>query len=523
MRKETKYSRAADLPFAQLQQLPFRTYHKNSTSPLTYESTLWELAIILFDQPDGSKYNISPSEVHDYEARIRKDQLVKLWRKICREESQKVADETTGLEERALAFLTANQIEKACDALLQGKNYRLATLVAQIGGSTEVRDTISSQVSAWRDLNVLSEMSEPIRAIYSLLAGTTGVCEGKKAQHIEDKARAFAISERFKLDWRRAFGLRLFYGVTADEPLETAVAAYMKDVESEEPAKPEGDALFTLLRLYASKKLSQPLPELDDLLLPKPKFTTTIDPRLSFQLYSAITSWFHWDGNSTIADTALKTFAVQLDATGEWLWAVFVILHIREASDRKHTLQAILRHRAKDIPADPPFNTSETWHVLTKEFKIPTTWIWQAKASYARLGEGDRVREATYLIKASEQVRAHEVLQMVVGPECVIGEEWSQLQGLLEAFKSSKDLIGEWSYGGQLYSEYLRLVLGHNEGEDKIKALKSLLSSLGSLLANLKQGRGQQEDRELFLQKVALEEMSRTVEDEILALREKVY
>ena len=524
MRRDTKFLEADSIPLAQLAQLPFGTYRTSSASPMSYESSIWELAVILFDEPDVRAYNIRSSEADKYEARIRKDQLRKFWTRLCQEDSQKAADESSSHEERAIAYLSAYLKEEACDALSKGGNHRLATLVAQVGGNTSVQDIISSQLSAWRDLNVLSEMSEPIRAIYSLVAGQTCLCEGKKAQHIEDKARTFAISERFKLDWRRAFGLRLFYGLKANEPLETAITAFMEDMECEEPARPEGDALYTLLRLYAAAKSSQTLPDLRDILLPQRGFLSAIGPRLSFQLFLALRSWFPSLGDPDAADTAIKTFAVQLDSAGEWLWAVFVVLHITRASARDQSLRAILCHHAKDVTADPPFKSSEAWQVLTDEFKIPATWIWQAKASYARLAEGDRVREATYLIRGSQEKQAHEVLQRFVGPQCVIGEEWSQLQGLLEAFKSCKDRIVGWSLGGQIYSDYLQLLLGRDEAKNKGSALKGLLSSLKGLLDDTEQqARGRDEvDRELFLQSVALQEMIRTVSDDILALREKV-
>ena len=509
------------------QQTPFEDVSQLVQPDSTFEKSIWTLASILFDGQNCEAYGVPKSQKHKYDARIRKDRLIAFWRGICEEEAEAVANEALCEEERAVAYLSANKVVEACESLVQGGNYRLATLVAQIGGTETLHDEIAAQISSWRDLNVLSEMSEPIRTLYSLLAGDTCICEGKQAQHIEDKARTFPLSDRFKLDWKRAFGLRLYYAIKTEEPIEVAVSVFAKDLENSEPAKPGDDMLYTLLQLFAGSKKLLPLPSLGQILIPPKSSPSPLTPRLSFQLYQALTNHFPSSSDSATADTLARLFAVQLDTAGEWLLAMFSLLHVSEAAEREENIKALLAHRAKEINVDPPVN--ETWSMLVQEYKIPEAWIWQAKAMHARAAAGDRVRETNYLIKANEWSQAHDVFKGVVGPECVIGEEWAQLQGLLKAFSPVKDKINGWALGGQVYADYLALVMDQTEGGGKTTLLKRLSESLPMLMHSLQGGKrkslrtqGEVDEMVLFKETVALQEISRVVSREVLALREKV-
>ena len=523
-RERTTFTQENNTPNASMQHTPFTDFYNAVQPDSEFEKSVWELASILFDEQNSEAYGVPRNQSHDFDSKIRKDRLIDFWRRICRDDANKAASNSSSHEQRAIACLTAKDKESACESLVQGKNYRLSTLVAQIGGHRVFQEEIASQIKAWRDLNVLSEMSEPIRVLYSLLAGETCVCEGKKAQHIEDKASTFSISDFFGLDWKRAFGLRLYYAIKTDDPIEAAVKAFDADLEDKETAKPGEDVMYALLRLYAASKLSQPMPSLESTLLPQNTDASAMTARLSFQLYFALTTSFPSSTNHAAADTAIKLFAVQLECAGEWLWAMFALVHISDPQERQRQIQALLSCHAKDIHADPPQDSNSTWRILTEEFKIPDFWLWEAKALYARTAEHDRIREANYLVKAGQWAEAHEVLNRVVGPECVIGEEWAQLQGLLEAFRPGKAKIDGWGLGGQVYADYLSLMLEYVEGKEKVKVVERLLESLGTLLRDLTRGSASQGDEqdETFTRRVALQEMSSIVSKEIEVMKEKV-
>ncbi|KAL9103589.1 MAG: hypothetical protein Q9163_001391 [Psora crenata] len=526
-RARTSFVLNEGIPMAVPPQTPFNDYALAMQSNEGYEKAIWTLASILFDDQGCEAYGVPAAQKDKYEARIRKDRLIAFWQGLCSEEAKRAAENAPNAEERAIAQLSACKITHACEALVQGRDYRLATLVSQIGGDQVMHQQISAQIEAWKTLNVLSEMSEPIRAIYSLLAGKACICEGTLAKHIEDKVKAFAISERFNLDWKRAFGLRLYYAISIDEPIEAAITKYEGELHEDEPRKPEQDMLYTLLQLYAASKGVLPTPSLEHIFVPDTAAPTAPTARLSFQLYVALALRFPSTLNPQASDRLAITFATQLDAAGEWLWAMFALTHLTDPGLRQQYIRALLSRHAKDITADPPMEGN--WSMLTKELKLPPAWIWEAKALYARAVDGDRVREANYLVKAGQWVQAHDVLKRIVGPDCVIAEEWGQLQGLLDSFKPGKEELDGWGLGGQVYADYLGLVAKDLEGQEKAALLGRLLESLPTMMHDLdEEGNKHQTDEDeekakaRFRERVALQEMSGLVGKEVLAITGEV-
>ncbi|KAI5309200.1 hypothetical protein KEM55_003818, partial [Ascosphaera atra] len=205
------------------------------------ERNIWKLCKVLFQ--DNLKDEISngvPEELlHEFMPRIRKDRVSELWEQIVRENWSAGLETLRTAEERAFAYLSCHRVEEACRELVESRNFRLATLVAQIGHDEVSREEMKSQIASWRNNNVWSEMTEPIRAIYELLAGNCLRSEGKAKGSVEDRSSSFFMSERFGLDWMRAFGLRLWYGTSDSDPVEKAIEMFYRDIaEGGEPAYP---------------------------------------------------------------------------------------------------------------------------------------------------------------------------------------------------------------------------------------------------------------------------------------------
>ena len=513
---------------AKLQQTPFKDFASRVQPPSQYEQSVWELASILFDDQSPEAHGVPVAHKAAYDHRIRKDRLILFWKRQCQETASKAVSATPSAEERAIAHLSANNVVEACDALVQGKDFRLATLIAQIGGDQIMRDDMTAQIAKWRELNVLSEITEPIRALYSLLAGDTCVCEGKKGP-TEDRARTFVISERFNLDWKRAFGLRLFYAILAEDTIEDAVVQYENDLQSDEGRKPvpwfvedstsalwedpkaaqREDALWGLLKIYAASKSALPASSLASILAPENITGNPIDARLSFQLYHAIAAHFPSLSDPSKADYLAQTFAAQLDSAGEWYWAIFSLLHLSSDRQRQSAVKSLLVQHAEVIPSD---SKSELFQTLTGELKIPLAWIWEAKALYARSVLQDHPQEVDFLVKARDWREAHDVLRREVGPSAVVEQDWDTLQGVLDMFKDCKEQIVEWGMGGQVYDDYLSLINGF-EGEEKGELLHRLLDALPMMMRG-----GKRELKET----VAVQEISGLVGKEVLAMKEKV-
>ena len=516
---------------AKLLQSPFKDFAAQIQPDTEYEKLVWQLASILFDDQDLQAYGVPAAQKATYDDRIRKDRLVAFWERICEESATSAANAATNAEECAIAHLSGHNVAAACDALIKGKDFRLATLIAQIGSDEIMREDMENQIDAWRELNVLSEMTEPIRTLYAFLAGNTSVCEGKKGS-LEDRARTFLISERFNLDWKRAFGLRLYYAILAEEPIEAAVVKFDNDLQCDEPKKPvpwfleasnntlrrdkslnqREDILWGLLKLYAASKSAIPMPSIAETFAPYNTTSNPLDARLSFQLYHALTLRFPTAPGSTPfqANTLIWTFATQLDGVGEWQWALFALLHLHSPEQRHMAIQAHLAHHAADFKAEPG---SEIYQILVDEFQIPSSWIWDAKALYARNVLRDPVSELGYLIKAGDVLEAHEVLRKEVGPMTVIEEDWGTLGDVLEAFQNGKRNINDWGLGGQVYEDYLALIFEEVDGEGKRECLERLVEALPTMARGGDDG---------FREMVAVQEISGFVGKEVLAMKEKV-
>lgn len=500
----------------------------------SHETSVWTLAHILFDEYDDDiSASVPAAERSKYEQRIRKDRLSRFWQQLVSESAKRAVIAAPTPEERALAFLSAHNIADACGALVDGKDFRLATLVAQIGGDTIMREDMSTQISHWRRLDMLSEMTEPIRALYELLAGNTCVCEGKKGA-LEDRASTFVISERFDLDWKRAFGLRLWYAIRAEEPIEVAVQKFIADLGQQERKRPlpwfleesvgqdqdrgteqgREDLLWGLLKLYTKSKGSGGPVKLADVIMPQNASSNPVDSRLSFQLYHALRTRFLNDHSgidisSETADQLAWDFADQLDAAGEWTWSAFVLLHLSSGEQRQKGLQSLLAHHASAIgdAQSPIFKT------LVAEFQIPESWIWDAKALHARSVTQDHVAEVGFLVRAHNWEEAHETLCRIVAPRAIIEQDYASLQALLAAF-NGKQFVRDWGLGGQVYADFVQLVRG-GEARGRSDGLRRLVGALPAM--------GRERPGKLgFVEMVAVREMSGVVARAVVEGKEKV-
>lgn len=477
----------------------------------------------MFDKPTppvtySDFSNEQPADDH----RVRKDRLIQMWRRLCQPSAIKAVSSAFDAEEKAVAQLSANNVVEACDELIRGGDFRLAILLAQIGGGQVMREDMALQVNDWRGLNVLSEITDPVRALYELLSGNTCFCEGTKGP-LEDNAKSFVISERFGLDWRRAFGLRLWYAISAEEPLEVAVKKYALDLEGHENKKPvplfqdaqianlwedknrpqREDVLWGILKLYAATQGDSTLPPIADIVMPHNTSGNPLGCRLSFQLYHALSLRFPPTDHSP-GDQLARDFAAQLDSVGEWLDALFVLLHLSDHRERQQVLQFTLASHAHEITdADHPI-----FKILTNEFQIPTSWVWEAKALYARCVTQNRAHEVQFLLLAGNWAEAHHRMCTTVAPRAIIEEDLATLRQLLDAFRDGKRHVSNWTQGGQVYEDFEKLVNGMS-GRERAAVLKRLVKALPRML--------QEQVRQPSLEElVAVKEMSGVVAQAIL-------
>ncbi|KAH7383192.1 nuclear protein 96-domain-containing protein [Pyrenochaeta sp. MPI-SDFR-AT-0127] len=457
------------------------------TTEGTHEQHAWQLLSLLFDDADKIPDGVRPEDGEIY----KKEKLSEFWKLLVWDDAQKHSHQAASLEERAIAQLSCNNVADACHALLEGLDLRLATMIAQIGGDATMRQSMVTQIEEWRRLDVLSEMEDPHRALYELLSGNCAQSEGKVGTGRENKASTFNISGRFALDWRRAFGLRLWYGIMTEEPIELAVAQFADAIrDGKEDVKPvpwfvqedvdmgwndpeaehREDLLWGILKLYAASKMDLDA-NIEDVLSPENVSGHPLNARLSFQLFqlfrsrhedqneaderkvgmptvrgqgdgdhrasflSSTTSAVETDGQAAnplveLGDKITLTYAASLHTPDYWTTGVWAYTHLSSPAMREHYIRSLLNQFSNTYVLE---DTNTTYTYLTNELHVPTTWLHGAAALQAKT-EGDALRQATHLIKAEEVEEAHEVLCRKVGPDAIISRDYDPLRELMGGF-----------------------------------------------------------------------------------------
>ncbi|KAL1801499.1 hypothetical protein ACET3X_001841 [Alternaria dauci] len=456
-----------------------------------HEQQAWQLLSLLFDDADRIPADVREENVNVY----RKEKLSEFWKLLVWDDAQKHAQQAATAEERAIAHLSCNNVADACHTLLDGLDLRLATMVAQIGGDETLRQSMVAQLDEWRRLDVLSEMEDAQRALYELLSGNCTKAEGKAGAGRENRASTFNIASRFALDWRRAFGLRLWYGTLIDEPIEMAVAQFADAVrDGNEDVKPvpwfiqdnvdmgwndpdaehREDLLWGILKLYAAEKMGLSA-NVEDVLAPENVSGNPFNARLSFQLFQlfksrqddeteaderkvamptsrgqseddgmfrrSLQSWSAPGAADDVqaanplvelSDKITLTYAASLHTPEHWTTAIWVYSHLSSPAMREHHIRSLVNQFSSSYSLE---EGDATYDYLTHDLKVPATWLHAAAALQAKSG-GDALREASHLIKAEELEEAHEVLCRKVGPEAIVSRDYDALRELMGGFVS---------------------------------------------------------------------------------------
>lgn len=456
-----------------------------------HEKMVWELAGILFDRVTDAEGASAPAAGL---RQARRQKLSAFWESAVEESSSRDMALVRSAEDKAVAALSGHRIPEACTHLIDGKDFRLATMVALIGTSDRLMEDIKEQLREWRDANVLSEFSDPIRTIYELLSGNVCAVEGKKGS-MENRMSSFVISDKFGMDWKRSFGLRLWYGNTSPNDVVEAIHAYEEDIKQDKEKSPKpwfaeqgipplwddsekekrADLLWGLLKLYANNNT-----DLVDVLRPENSRLSPFDYRLCWQLGQALLATgqvtFGQNANDK-ADAATLAFASQLTSEGNWLEAVFVLLHLTNPTVRAKAIQEHLARHGRLIGNEQ----SEDFITLTQTFRIPSPWVWQAKALYVRAVGKDRKAEVIYLLRATSYSEAHKTFTKQVAPLAIIERDYEGLWEMLTQFQGAEESIADWNLGGKVYADFLELVQHSKPAEVPQAVVKSLCAGLSAL------------------------------------------
>jgi len=416
---------------------------------LAQGDSVWDLASILFDE-DGVN-------------------LPRFWKTLVNDATNEALASTPTPEEKAIVCLAGNRVADACGHLLATGDFRLATLVSCIGAP---KKDMRAQLKDWRDSNVLAEISEPIRAIYELLAGNAGVCAGVKNVPLEHRVASFTISQRFNLNWTMAFALRLYYTTTKTAgngaDVIEAVRSFQSDIEQDKEPEPNSP-LWSLLKVFAFREFDW------------------ADSRLGWLLTRAIHSTgkvsFGHDAVEKL-DRASIAFASALTTQSHWVPATFILLQLSDEASREAAVRDHLGRHAHLIgspkKADMPFS-------VLRKFGVSENWIWEAKALEFRSKQDSR-QEFLALVWAGNYTEANKTFLDSVGPDLVIERDLKRLFSYAQLLYKVRKYLRDWDRGAAVYLLYPMARSGaKQEGRFDDLLLDGLVALYGRAHGNVRQ------------------------------------
>jgi nuclear pore complex protein Nup98-Nup96 len=356
--------------------------HKNKHFS-AHERSIWELAEALWDDiPPPRNWNFLKHHTKNLIGDLMRKSRISQW--LCDAVADNVADDVGNLcklldENKAesasiqfqiiFAWMSGCNTTEACKAAIKYRNLHLSTLISQTGGKEYIgactgagdlafREDLEEQLEKWMESGLkptetTSHNSLPYDfwKIVQVLAGRIFV-SGPVGKH-QVEVNVFE-----GLDWKRCFGLCLWYGHDKVSSLSKAIQSYSGLCEGSEEmiAKPVAwyvrdsaykdsplDMAYQLLCVYC--KTGQTL---ETALSPLMLTQNSLDYRVSWLLgillgglgknvtdfkdtHTHVSDHEMQDDGCSVSytrDRLCHKFAFQLESLGLWEWAVFVLLHL---------------------------------------------------------------------------------------------------------------------------------------------------------------------------------------------------
>jgi nuclear pore complex protein Nup98-Nup96 len=366
------------------------------TADDSFEASLFRLGHALFDDLDLRLHSSVDAHVEGCVEAVRKKAALSTWLEdaVAPNVDADIKDNPSlSAAAKAYVLLSGHRVEQACDAVLADGNVRLATLISQAGGDARFKEEINAQLQIWRQQRVDVQIDPYIRRIYALLAGLSDVLEGSNGPNGENGSISLAQG----LDWKRVFGLHLWYA----QPLDATIVDVLDDYNrhwqdfSERTAPPRPwyqvnsspqpplwnpppgaetfDVLFNLIRLYTDENLS-----LSSVFDPRSFSQSPADYTLPWHLYILLSRCMkyrdfsdrdkpddedtdqevdrnegpHAEGHSPSADLLTSSYAHQLEQLGLIQEATFVLLHIESSTGHVnilHVFQFLCSYGSSDV------------------------------------------------------------------------------------------------------------------------------------------------------------------------------
>ncbi|KAG6334962.1 hypothetical protein ID866_4118 [Astraeus odoratus] len=452
---------------------------------VSYEASLFRLGHALFDQMDLHLSSDITVDMRNRISSLQRKAALSAWLEgavtsaVNAHLNQAPKGDPAAL---IFALISGHQIEKACETAMDCGLIKLATLISQTPGDFELREDIREQLQLWREQRIDVHISESMRKLYAILAGSADIVEGSNASSFE---RCPDVDPLKGLDWKRTFGLYLWFIEPMDAPISRVYEAYYhasQELPSRvAPPLPQylensqrdklpfkihpphpSDALFSLIRLHA-----EPACSLSQVLNPLSFGPSPGDYSLPWHLYIVLSRCMRvrdlsdrgaagrrspddddesdrCEGHSPSADLLASSYAHQLEQLGMLQEAVFVLLHIEGSIGREKAIKDLL-HRTADKLDD--------WMCsgILGSLKIPLAWVNEAKALYA-VYRGNFFEAYQLYMAAGLYQAAHDLAVTELAPEAVIQQDFELLVSLFE--RMNHQTIDGWHLKGKAYMDY---------------------------------------------------------------------
>lgn len=346
----------------------------------SFAARLFRLGSALFDEIDLRLDDSIGIDIRNRVHAVRRKEALSKWLEgvvATTVDAEVKSNFSGGSASAAFSLLTAHQIDKACEVAMDGGNLKLATLISQAGGDAEFRRDIRAQLQTWREQRIDAHIDQNVRKIYALLGGIVDILEGSNGSGVE---RCPDLPVSHKLDWKRVFGLHLWFG----QPMDASIAEvfdgydnhwrnardraaapipwYFEDKTSESKhwhlRRDENppDAFYSLIKLYADPGCS-----LETIFSPLSFGPSPADFSLLWHLYIVLSRTMRIrdfsdrddpgvsrgsqegddgdaqvEGHSPNADVLASTYALQLEQQDLIQEAAFVLLHLEGSSGCVH-------------------------------------------------------------------------------------------------------------------------------------------------------------------------------------------
>ncbi|KAJ7224496.1 nuclear protein 96-domain-containing protein [Mycena pura] len=462
----------------------------------SFEASLFRLGSALFD---SLNLRLGDSVTPNIRARVtalRRKATLSAWLEDAVSPSVDAdlqANPAAGPAALAFIHLTGNQVERACEVAMDGGYLKLATLVSQAGGDFEFREDLKQQLEIWRTQQIDVHIDENVRKVYALLAGIVeSVVEGSRGG---GQAKCADVDIVAGLDWKRVFGLHLWFSELVDAPISEVFESYNRLVKEstrkiaspvpwyEEtskaskgwwklPSPPSApDALFSLIRLHAEPSCS-----LSHVLTPLSFGPSPLDYSLPWHLYIILSRCMRVrdfadrgdpgirrttplssgsdaeeldvEGHSPSADLLTNSYAFQLEQQGMIQEAVFVLLHVEGSAGRAKVIKELLARNAERL---------DEWMTrgIVGSLRVPMAWVQEAKALYV-LSCGEVFEAYELYASAGLYNAAHDIAISKLAPDAVIRNDLTLLTSLFSRFNGRP--VDGWHVRGKVFLDFAHTV-----------------------------------------------------------------